>query len=134
MRRAHLTRYLTLREAAELVGMGAGRTSARKLGRLLRKKERRTSAEILFRLGDSPNSPVVTTIPVLRQHCPELFDTREEALEIVREYVEKLKESVAELRQVDRSLAARIRANTEAINAALGRTKVCQRGPRRAIG
>lgn len=132
MRHAHLTRYLTLREAAELVGMGVKRSSARKLGRLLRRKERRSRTEILIRLGDAPNAPVVTTVPLLRQHCPELFDTREEALEIVREYVDDLRDAVAELKLRDKALAARIRENTNAIRELTERAKVSQSASRSA--
>ncbi|MBX3131623.1 MAG: hypothetical protein KF718_33205 [Polyangiaceae bacterium] len=82
---------------------------------LLRRKERRTQTEIVIRLSDAPNAACVTTIPLLRQHCPELFDTREEALEIVREYVDDLRDAVAELKLRDRALASRIKVNTEAI-------------------
>lgn len=114
-RRPHITRYLTLREAAELVGMGSSRRSARRLLRLLRRKERRTGSEIVIRLSDAPNAACVTTIPLLRQYCSELFDTREETLEIVREYVDDLRDAVAELRLRDQALAARIKVNTEAI-------------------
>lgn len=115
MRRARLTTYMSLRELAGLLGMPQTHTSIRRLRRRLKAKERRTKSNILHRLHEGPNAPWFVTLASLREHCPELFDRREEALETIREYVGNLQNDVAELRLRDRALAARIRENAKRI-------------------
>src|SRR5690606_31293231 len=80
------------------------------LRRYLQGRERCTSANFLVRRGDAQNSPLLVTLASLRQHCPELFDRREEALEILRETVDELRDQNLELRERQKALGAAIRA------------------------
>lgn len=113
-RRARLTTYMTVGELVLLLGLPSTRTHRQRLRRYLKARHRSTGAKILQRLSDSPNSPMVFTLASLRQHCPELFDRREEALEIIREEVEELRRDILELRQRDRALASAIRDHRHA--------------------
>lgn len=111
-----LSRYMTLKEAATLLGMGSSRHTARRLGRIIRRQERRLKVTVLHRDKSKKNSPALVTLATLRHHLPELFDSRSETLELVRENLRVLTDNVAELRLRDKALAARIRQNTQAIN------------------
>ena len=108
-RRARLTTYMTVGELVRLLGLPSTKGHRQRLRRYLKARQRSTGASILHRLSDSPNSPMVFTLATLREHCPELFDRREEALEIIRKEVEDLRRDILELRQRDRVLAAAIR-------------------------
>lgn len=109
-RKAYLTRELTLRELAALLGMGDTRRAARRLSRQLTRRERRAEVTIIQRDPHKTNSPGTVTIATLRHHCPDLLDARPEALDVVREQLAEMREAIAESRARDKALAARIRA------------------------
>ena len=116
MRRARLTTYMSLGELAALLGMPPGRTSTQKLRRRLKAKQRRTKTIFLQHVTDAPNAPLCVTLASLRQHCPELFDRREEALETIREVVGGIQESVLELKRRDSAIAARVREHGQRLD------------------
>lgn len=109
-RRARLTTYMTLDELAGLLGLPRDRRHKQKLRRHLKGRQRCTGANFLVRQSDAPNSPLLVTLASLRQHCPELFDRREEALEILRETIEELRQDALEGKARDKALAAAIRS------------------------
>jgi hypothetical protein len=104
-----LAPYLTLRELLKLLGRPTGRVERQRLGRRLRSREAALGVTFLQRLGPGRNSPLVVTLPLLRMHCPELFDRRSEAEELMREEMARLREQIRELRARDMALAARLR-------------------------
>jgi hypothetical protein len=108
-RRARLTTYMTVGELVSLLGLPPSRRHRQRLRRHLEARQRSTGENILHRLSDSPNSPVVFTLASLREHCPELFDRREEALEIIREEVHAMQQQILELKQRDGALAGKLR-------------------------
>jgi hypothetical protein len=109
-RKAYLSRYLTLREAATLLGMGGSRHDARRLARQIARRERRAETAIIQRDPGKRNAPGLVTVALLRHHFPELFDARAEAIGLVREELAGLREQQAESKARDKALAARIRA------------------------
>jgi hypothetical protein len=115
VRKVRLSPTLGLRAAAAELGWSDSRHSARRLARYLRRKERVLGVQIIQRTSDAQNACQFVTLATLRQYCPELVDRRSEALEIIREHVNGLHDSVAELRLRDSALAARIRENSKAI-------------------
>lgn len=101
--------YLTLREFAQRRGMRTDRVAMQRLRRKLKARQKRLGRTFLFRFSDGENAPIFVTEPEMRQHCPELFDKRAEAIEMLREHVGHLDEAIAELKLRDRALAAKIR-------------------------
>lgn len=127
--------YLRLRELCTILGRPSDRTGVQALRRDLQRREEVLGVQILWPLSASPNSPLVTTLPTVRHHCPEMFDNRAEIVELVREYVQKihedlkgLKNDVIELKTRDSALAARIRANTSDLRDLRECVKVSQTG------
>jgi hypothetical protein len=108
-RPVRLAPYLTLRELLKLLGRPTGRVERQQLGRHLRSREAALGVTFLRRLGPGRNSPLVVTLPLLREHCPELFDRRSEAEELAREHIAELRETVLDLKAGQRTLAAKLR-------------------------
>jgi hypothetical protein len=101
--------YLTLRELAGRLGMPTTATAMKRLRRRLAAKQRHTPRQFLLRLTDAPNAPLLTTEALMRQWCPEFFDRRSEARAMLDEWTEEFRESLAELKAIQRGLGARYR-------------------------
>lgn len=101
-----LDRYITLADAARaLRSPGVGRTPEIRLRRYLLRRERVLGTTIMIRFG-TPSSPRYRlTLSTLRAHCPELFDTRVELTELLREHVEHIDERLEQLQRQDEALA-----------------------------
>lgn len=104
-----LARYVTLKEVARLMGWGTSKTSLQHLRRRLTAKQELLGQSFLVKLGPAEHSPWVTTLPLLRQHCPELFDKPAEALDMLAEAAASLRQEIALLRRQNQDLRARIR-------------------------
>jgi hypothetical protein len=97
---------ISISHAAKLLGFkGCLRTAERRLRRYLLNRERITNETILLRVGTERLQRYLVTLPVLRQHCPELFDTRVEAEEQLREQFEDIEEKLHQLERRDEALA-----------------------------
>lgn len=118
--------YLRLREVCRFFRRPDDKLGIQSLRRDIQARERLTGAKILTQLSQAPNAPLVTTLPTLRNHFPEWFDTRSEMAELLREYVEKINEDIAELKSRDNALASRIRANTRDLRSLHERFKALQ--------
>lgn len=118
--------YLRLRDVCELLGRPADRSGIQALRRDIRRKEEILGVAITTRLSKAPNAPLVTTLPTLRHYFPEWFDTRSEVIELVRQHVEEIAETLKELKSRDNALAARIRANTADLRDLAQRVKALQ--------
>ena|GEM_PF-6443887 len=79
------TGYMTLRQAAEWLGMGGDRAAGLRLKRLLEAKEREGGRQILIRRGAGPGSRLLVTRALLRAHVPEIWSPEEAVVELVRE-------------------------------------------------
>jgi hypothetical protein len=110
-----LAEYLTLKQFAERRGMRSDRVAMQRLRRRLTKKQRRVREVFLIRVSDAENGPILVTEPMMRLHCPEFFDKRAEVIEYLKEYVQRLDESIAELKLRDRSLASRLRETRDMV-------------------
>lgn len=84
--------------------MGDGRVPASKLRRMLIARERDLDVLFIVR-GPTANSPWRITEPLLREHCPELFDRRDELAQMLRRELDKIRDEVRELRERDRAIA-----------------------------
>lgn len=97
---------ISVRRAAELLGFkGEARTAERRLRRFIRRRERVTGETILVRVGTDRKERHLVMLPLLRQHCPELFDTRAEAEELLREQFESIEDKLHRLERQDEALA-----------------------------
>lgn len=101
--------YLTLREFAEQRGMRTDKVAMQRLRRRLVKKQRHTLEAFLLRLSGAPNDPVYTTIPLMRQHCPEFFDKRSEAEAFLKKSLANIEEAIREAKLRDSAIAAKVR-------------------------
>lgn len=103
---ARLSPILSVKQAAEHLGLpGKGRTPEARLRRYIERRERLLGVEIFVPVGVGSRSVVRLTVARLRQYCPELFDTRAEALETVRVHMERMEEKFVVLQQQDEILA-----------------------------
>ncbi len=97
---------MTVSRAATLLGFtGCLRTIERRLRRYLLTRERLTNETIMLRVGTGARQRYLVTIPLLRQHCPELFDARLESEARLREQFEEIEEKLGELARRDEALA-----------------------------
>lgn len=128
-RRARLTTYLTVADILRLQGLPVVRREKKRLTRLLLARERSTESGFLVRASDSPNAAILVTIASLRQHMPELFDRREEAVDFLKEAISELRQAEIESRQRDKALAARIRGHADRLSALEQWPKVAHGGP-----
>jgi hypothetical protein len=87
--------YLTLKQAALLLGMPTNRAAMRRFSRLLRAKEASSGTKILVSL-ESGHFRV--TESALREHCPELFSKRDMVLRAIEESRRETDEAIDELR------------------------------------
>lgn len=95
--------YMTLREAAERLGL-SGRAGEQKLRRLLHARERVLGHPIMIRRGGKVPRTLVT-MPLLEEHCPELFSRRIQLTEELREEVGRLEAQIALVRRQNLRLA-----------------------------
>lgn len=91
------TGYLTLRQAAEWLGMGGERKDARRLQRLLETIERSLGRQLMRRTGAGTGVRLSVTRAVLRAHLQEHWPAEDRVVNLVREHVAKLEERVASL-------------------------------------
>lgn len=108
--------YLTLREFAEQRGMRTDKVAMQRLRRRLVKKQRHTGKAFLIRTGEAPNDPIYTTIPLMREHCPEFFDKRSEAEAFLKKSIAHLEEAIREGKLRDSALAAKVRELKSELN------------------
>lgn len=101
-----LARPVSMKEVAKLLGYTSKHAHRRAL-RYLRRLERDTGAKLILSTGDGPGTRHTTTIPVLREHVPELFYRRDETQEALREHVEDFEEK---LESTNRRLVKKIEA------------------------
>lgn len=101
--------YLTLRKFAEMRGMRTDKVAMQRLRRRLVKKQRHIERPFLIRTGEAPNDPIYTTIPLMREHCPEFFDKRSEAEAFLKKSIAHLEEAIREGKMRDSALAAKVR-------------------------
>lgn len=101
-----LSPILSVKQTAAHLGLpGKGRTPEARLRRYIERRERLLGVEIFVPVGVGSRSVVRLTVARLRQYCPELFDTRAEALETVRVHMERMEEKFVVLQQQDELLA-----------------------------
>lgn len=124
------TGYLTLRQAAAWLGIGADRNAARRLLRLIRTKERDSGARILRRTG---GGHFRVTKCALRQHFPEHWNRRNEVLGIVKERLKAVDEVAYKARIERRAIAARVRRNSRDIKTIQEWTANQPNGPQRPM-
>jgi hypothetical protein len=106
---ALLSPPLKLTDLLERFGQPTDRVHRQKLLRYLQARERSTGAKFLQRTGDARNSHTVVTLASLRQHCPELFDRKDEAAEMMRREMSKLLEDMRDLKAGQRALGSKMR-------------------------
>ena len=109
---SQLAKHVTLKELSTLYGWNTSRSALRRLKKRLQDRERVSGAQFLQKLGTGPNSPLVTTVPLIRLHCPEMVDRPAEvndALNMVAEVITKLRAEVGELRAANKDLRAKVK-------------------------
>jgi hypothetical protein len=104
-----LARHVTLRELSELYGWSTSRAAVRRLRKRLLDRQRLTQEPFIAKLGTGPNSPLLTTVPLIRKHCPEMVDRPAEALDMVADVMNRLKSDMAELRRENQALRHRVK-------------------------
>ena len=108
--------YMTLREAAERVGL-SGRAGEMRVRRILFERERALGRQIALRRLGKGRPRVLITLPLLEQFCPELFSKRVQLTEELRQEVERLEEQIGVLKSQNLRLAeevSKVRAATSA--------------------
>lgn len=108
---ARLYPPLSMGKAAALMGF-VGPRSDRAALRYLRAREGR-DGPFLIRRGTDAKVQFFVTLPVLRQHCPELFDKRDEGVTLLTSAVGLLKDEIAALRRRVRALETRATLSSE---------------------
>jgi molybdenum-dependent DNA-binding transcriptional regulator ModE len=93
-------------EVAKLLGYTSKMAHRRAL-RYLRRLEGSLGVKLLTVTGTGRQTRYTTTIPVLREHVPELFYRRDETQEALREYIEDFDEK---LESTNRRLVKKIEA------------------------
>ena len=84
--------------------MGDGRVPAQRLRRLLLAREDVLGVRFVIR-GRTDNSPWHVTEPLLREHCPELFNRRDELASMLRRELDVIRDQIIELKERDKALA-----------------------------
>ena len=82
--------YLTLRQAAQFLGINPTRNALDRLRRMLRARESNLGAEILVQVGEGPGARLRVTIAALRRHCPELFSDEDDIYRAISDMSQKL--------------------------------------------
>lgn len=103
-----LEQYLSVRDVAKLKGWGSSRAALQRAKRRLLHKHRLSNQALMAQLG-GPTSPWVTTLPLLRKHCPEWFDAPSEALDLLAEASATVRTEMADLRKANQALRHRVR-------------------------
>ena len=92
--------YLTLKQAAVLLGLPTGKFAMRRFKKLLKAKQEATGVAILL-----PNTPADgqrthfrVTESALREHCPELFSKRDMVLRAIEESKRETDDAIDGLR------------------------------------
>ena len=106
MERISRTGHLSMREAAEWLGMGSGRNAAETLRRRLLEKERQTGSR-LIRRGNQGHFEI--TKAQLRALFPEHFDRREPLITGLAERLVALTRLIMKTRKEKNVLAQQIR-------------------------
>ncbi|MGZ3423125.1 MAG: hypothetical protein ACXVEE_35010 [Polyangiales bacterium] len=98
---------MSVAEVARALGypVTTGRAGEKRLMRYLRQRERLLGVEILQRIGTDRVPRYRVTFAALRAHCPEMFDTRVELTELLREQVAEIDEKLNRLDRQDELLA-----------------------------
>lgn len=86
--------YMTLRQAAESLGIDASPSGVRRFRRALQAKERTTGQSIV----DHSQRVAKVTLIALRRHCPELFDREDDMYQAISDLSVRLQEQVDQLR------------------------------------
>jgi hypothetical protein len=89
--------YLTLRQAAQFLGINPTRNALDRLRRTLRARETNLGAEILVQVGEGPGARLRVTIATLRRHCPELFSDEDDIYRAISDLSQKLTEEIEDL-------------------------------------
>jgi len=105
--RLQRTGYLTLRQAAAWLGMGATRGVARGLQRRLEELERE-GRELLMRVGSGPRPRLYVTRAVLRDAFPEHWSERERVIGMLRGQFDELRTEDRRCRVERRVLGKRL--------------------------
>ena len=104
--------YMTLREAAERLGLPAGKAGhagEQRLRRLLLAREAALGIEIMMRRhGRHGRTWCLVTLPLLEEHCPELFCRRVQLSEALREEVERLEAQISLLKRQNLRIAEEV--------------------------
>lgn len=101
-----LSPILTVRQVAEHLGLsGAGRAPETRLRRYITRRQEQLGVVIFTMIGTCGRPRLRLTLARLRQFCPELFDTRCEALEMVKVEIERMEEKFCVLERQDELLA-----------------------------
>jgi hypothetical protein len=102
-----LSREMSVAEIARALGypQTVGRAGEKRLRRYLQRRERLLGVALFVRIGSDAAPRYRTTLALLRAHCPELFDTRVELTELLREQVATIEDKLNELEQRDELLA-----------------------------
>ena len=106
------TGYLSLREAAEWLGMGKDRRARDTLRERLRAIETRTG-KLILRLGCRGRFEV--TKAQLREHFPEHFSRREATLATVAHRFAALMASIGRIKRAEWQLSQEVRKLTERV-------------------
>lgn len=89
-------------------GWPSSPSAIRRLKKRLLRRQELAGVEFLTRMGGGPTSPLVTTIALLRKHCPEMVDNAQEALDLVADIINRLKSEIAELKLENQRLRHRV--------------------------
>ncbi len=91
---------------AEALGWGVGRTPEQRMRRYLARRERMLNVSLHVRVGTA----LRIVLPLVKEHCPELFDARREMEALLRERLEQIEDRVAQLGQNDDRIASTLTA------------------------
>ena len=97
--------YMTLPEAAAQLGLRAGQASRLRLYRFLIAREREVGRPIMVRRGGPLRPRLLITLPLLEEHCPELFARRVQLTEAMREEFEKVESEICLMKRQHARLA-----------------------------
>jgi len=98
-------RLFGLTEIAAMLGMGGGRVGGQRLRRYLVRRQGILGVQILVAIGSAERAVFRVSLATLREHCPELFDSRREMEEMLRERLEQIEEQVVRLGKNDARIA-----------------------------
>lgn len=88
--------YMTLGKAARLLGM-VGKYPQQQLRRMLLRKEQTLGSPIMLRGAGTKHPKLFVTTQLLWQYCPELFNARDEMVEVVRLQMQQLEDTLSDL-------------------------------------